>query len=221
MIRVRALLMENLNLKVLSVLLALLIHLVVQRDSVREFEAELSPGVWAGQRLIAIETAGCYVPGGRYPMVASAHMSVLTAKVAGVPRIVSCAPPFEGRPAPAIVAAQHLALEPDRPRHATRGRRAHAFMTPQQRAEAGDALGMLGDPRSGVCTLEPEMLPIEAGQFRYQDGTHTIAESRKATGRVLQQIAHLTLQRGEATGEVLGEVGLHYQLVVELLHQSP
>jgi sulfopropanediol 3-dehydrogenase len=56
-----------------------------------------------------VNSVGCYVPGGKYPLLASAHMSVITAKVAGVPRIATCAPPFEGRPAPAIVAAQHLA----------------------------------------------------------------------------------------------------------------
>jgi sulfopropanediol 3-dehydrogenase len=56
-----------------------------------------------------VNSVGCYVPGGKYPLLASAHMSVITAKVAGVPRIVTCAPPFEGKPAPAIVAAQHMA----------------------------------------------------------------------------------------------------------------
>jgi sulfopropanediol 3-dehydrogenase len=56
-----------------------------------------------------VNSVGCYVPGGKYPLLASAHMSVVTAKVAGVKRIISCAPPFEGKPAPAIVAAQHLA----------------------------------------------------------------------------------------------------------------
>jgi sulfopropanediol 3-dehydrogenase len=56
-----------------------------------------------------VNSVGCYVPGGKYPLLASAHMSVITAKVAGVPRVVTCAPPYQGRPAPAIVAAQHLA----------------------------------------------------------------------------------------------------------------
>jgi sulfopropanediol 3-dehydrogenase len=62
-----------------------------------------------GHKNIPVNSVGCYVPGGKYPLLASAHMSVVTAKVAGVPRIVTCAPPFEGKPAPAIVAAQHLA----------------------------------------------------------------------------------------------------------------
>ena len=62
-----------------------------------------------GHKNIPVESVGCYVPGGKYPLLASAHMSVVTAKVAGVPRIVTCAPPYQGRPAPAIVAAQHLA----------------------------------------------------------------------------------------------------------------
>jgi sulfopropanediol 3-dehydrogenase len=80
-----------------------------QRESIRDVEVETLPGVILGHRNIPINSAGCYVPGGKYPLLASAHMSVITAKVAGVRRIVTCAPPFEGRPAPAIVAAQALA----------------------------------------------------------------------------------------------------------------
>ena len=63
------------------------------------------PGVVLGHRDLPLNAAGCSVPGGKYPLLASAHMSVITAKVAGVPRVISCAPPFQGRPAPAIVAA--------------------------------------------------------------------------------------------------------------------
>lgn len=81
----------------------------VQRDSIRDVEVETLPGVVLGHRNIPVNAAGCYVPGGKYPLLASAHMSVITAKVAGVKRVVTCAPPFEGRPAPAIVAAQALA----------------------------------------------------------------------------------------------------------------
>jgi sulfopropanediol 3-dehydrogenase len=66
-----------------------------QRESVREFEAELSPGVWAGQRLVPVETAGCYVPGGRYAHVASAIMGITTAKVAGVVNVIACSAPHE------------------------------------------------------------------------------------------------------------------------------
>jgi sulfopropanediol 3-dehydrogenase len=80
-----------------------------QRESLRDLEVETRPGIVLGHRNIPVNSVGCYVPGGKYPLLASAHMSVVTAKVAGVPRIVTCAPPFEGRPAPAIVAAQHLA----------------------------------------------------------------------------------------------------------------
>ncbi|HEY4545441.1 MAG TPA: histidinol dehydrogenase [Pedomonas sp.] len=81
----------------------------IQRDSMKDVEVETLPGVILGHRNIPVNAAGCYVPGGKYPLLASAHMSVITAKVAGVPRIVTCAPPFQGRPAPAIVAAQVLA----------------------------------------------------------------------------------------------------------------
>jgi sulfopropanediol 3-dehydrogenase len=80
-----------------------------QRDSIRDIEVETLPGVILGHKNLPVNAAGCYVPGGKYPLLASAHMSVITAKVAGVPRIVTCAPPFHGTPAPAIVAAQHMA----------------------------------------------------------------------------------------------------------------
>jgi sulfopropanediol 3-dehydrogenase len=80
-----------------------------QRESVHDIEVETLPGVVLGHKNIPVNSVGCYVPGGKYPLLASAHMSVVTAKVAGVPRIVTCAPPFNGRPAAAIVAAQHLA----------------------------------------------------------------------------------------------------------------
>jgi sulfopropanediol 3-dehydrogenase len=80
-----------------------------QRDALLDFETETLPGVLLGQRNIPVQASGAYVPGGRYPLVASAHMTIVTAKVAGVPRIVTCAPPYQGKPAAAIVAAQHLA----------------------------------------------------------------------------------------------------------------
>jgi len=80
-----------------------------QREALRDIEVETLPGVVLGHRNLPVNSAGCYVPGGKYPLLASAHMSVVTARVAGVPRIVTCAPPFQGKPAPAIVAAQHLA----------------------------------------------------------------------------------------------------------------
>ena len=80
-----------------------------QRQALRDVEVETLPGVVLGHTHIPVGSAGCYVPGGKYPLLASAHMSVVTAKVAGVPRVVTCAPPYQGRPAAAIVAAQHLA----------------------------------------------------------------------------------------------------------------
>lgn len=80
-----------------------------QRNSIQDIEVETLPGVILGHKNIPVSAAGCYVPSGKYPLLASAHMSVITARVAGVPRIITCAPPFNGKPAPAIVAAQHLA----------------------------------------------------------------------------------------------------------------
>ena len=80
-----------------------------QKAALQDIEVETMPGIVLGHRNIPIDAVGCYVPGGKYPMVASAHMSVLTAKVAGVKRIVAAAPPFKGSAHPAIVAAMHLA----------------------------------------------------------------------------------------------------------------
>lgn len=79
-----------------------------QRETMRDLEVETLPGVILGHKHVPTQAIGCYVPGGRYPMVASAHMSVVTARVAGVKRVVACAPPFKGGPHPAIVAAMHL-----------------------------------------------------------------------------------------------------------------
>ncbi len=81
----------------------------IQRESMRDVEVETRPGVVLGHKHIPVNAVGCYVPGGKYPLIASAHMSVLTAKVAGVPRIVATAPPYQGAPHPAIVTAMHLA----------------------------------------------------------------------------------------------------------------
>jgi sulfopropanediol 3-dehydrogenase len=80
----------------------------VQKDALREVEVETLPGVILGHKHIPVNSIGSYVPGGKYPLLASAHMSIVTARVAGVKRIISCAPPFEGKPAPAIIAAMHL-----------------------------------------------------------------------------------------------------------------
>ncbi|MGB7035344.1 MAG: histidinol dehydrogenase, partial [Xanthobacteraceae bacterium] len=79
-----------------------------QKDTLRDLDIETLPGVVLGHRLIPVNSIGCYVPGGRYPMVGSAHMSIVTARVAGVKHIVACAPPFHGGPHPAIVAAMHF-----------------------------------------------------------------------------------------------------------------
>lgn len=80
-----------------------------QRDSLRDFEVEAAPGVHLGQRNILVSAAGAYAPGGRYPLVASAHMTAVTAKVAGVPYITACTPPIRGRVPAVTVAAFHLA----------------------------------------------------------------------------------------------------------------
>lgn len=80
-----------------------------QRDALKDVEVETLPGVILGHKNIPMNSVGCYIPGGKYPLVASAHMSVATAKVAGVPRVIAAAPPFAGKPSPAIVVAMDLA----------------------------------------------------------------------------------------------------------------
>ncbi len=80
-----------------------------QRRALQDIEVETLPGVILGHKNIPVNSVGCYVPGGKYPLVASAHMSVVTAKVAGVKRVIASAPPFEGKPSPAIVVAMDMA----------------------------------------------------------------------------------------------------------------
>ncbi|MEM6389540.1 MAG: histidinol dehydrogenase, partial [Pseudomonadota bacterium] len=79
-----------------------------QRASMLDIEVEPMPGVILGHKNIPVQSVGCYVPGGKFPMVASAHMSVATASVAEVPRIIAATPPFKGAPNPAVIAAMHL-----------------------------------------------------------------------------------------------------------------
>jgi len=79
-----------------------------QKSALRDIEVETRPGVFLGHKNIPVDSVGCYVPGGKYPLVASAHMGVVTAKVAGVPRIIAASPPFDGKPNAAVVTAMHL-----------------------------------------------------------------------------------------------------------------
>ena len=79
-----------------------------QKSAISDIEVETLPGVVLGHKNMSVESVACYVPGGKFPLVASAHMGVVTAKVAGVPRVIAMSPPFEGRPNPAVVAAMHL-----------------------------------------------------------------------------------------------------------------
>ena len=79
-----------------------------QRDSMQDIEVETLPGVILGHKNIPVQSVGCYIPAGKFPMVASAHMSVVTASVAKVPRIIACTPPYKGSPNPAVIAAMHF-----------------------------------------------------------------------------------------------------------------
>ena len=74
----------------------------IQRQAINDVEVETLPGVVLGHKNIPVNSVGCYVPGGKYPMVASAHMSIVTAGVAGVNRIIAASPPFNGAPNPAL-----------------------------------------------------------------------------------------------------------------------
>jgi sulfopropanediol 3-dehydrogenase len=80
----------------------------VQRSALNDVEVETLPGVILGHKNMPVDSVGCYVPGGKYPLVASAHMSVVTAKVAGVTRVIASSPPYHGQPSAAVVAAMHL-----------------------------------------------------------------------------------------------------------------
>src|SRR5699024_8631017 len=80
-----------------------------QRDSMKDINVEVMPGVFLGHKNIPVDSVGCYIPGGRYPMIASAHMSILTAKVAGVERVIACTPPINGEVPKATVYAMHKA----------------------------------------------------------------------------------------------------------------
>jgi len=80
----------------------------IQRGSLKDVEVEPLPGVVLGHKHISVGNVGCYVPGGRYPMVASAHMSIVTARVAGVGHVTACTPPNQGGPHPETIAAMHL-----------------------------------------------------------------------------------------------------------------
>ncbi|MHA7269525.1 histidinol dehydrogenase [Arthrobacter sp. HLT1-20] len=80
-----------------------------QRDSMQDIEIETLPGVWLGHRHLPVASAGAYIPGGRYPLTASAHMTIITAKVAGVPRVAACTPPIRGKIPAATIAAAHMA----------------------------------------------------------------------------------------------------------------
>src|SRR2546427_9646415 len=79
-----------------------------QRSSIKDLEVETLPGVILGHKNMPVDSVGCYVPGGKYPLVASAHMSVVTARVAVVPRVIASSPPYHGKPSPAVVAPMQL-----------------------------------------------------------------------------------------------------------------
>ena len=122
-----------------------------QRDTMQDLEVETLPGVVLGHKHIPVNAIGCYVPGGRYPMVASAHMSIVTAKVAGVKRIIACAPPFKGGPHPAIVAA-----------HASRRRRRD--LRARRRAGGGGDGARHRDDRAGRHDRRPRQRLCRRGQ---------------------------------------------------------
>ena len=142
-----------------------------QKECLQDLEVETMPGVILGHRNIPVNSVGCYVPGGKYPMVASAHMSVLTASVAGVQRIVASAPPHDGEPHPAIVAAMHMGVG--------RGRDFGARRCPGGRCD-GDRYRVYplrrhaGWPRQYVCRGSEAAIvrPGRDRPIRRPDGDH-------------------------------------------------
>lgn len=129
-----------------------------QMASMKDIEVETLPGVILGHKNVPMNAVGCYVPGGKYPLIASAHMGVITAKVAGVKRVVAAAPPFEGKPHPAIVTAMHL-------------------------AGADQILALGGVQAIGAMALG--MNEVEPVDFLVGPGNHFVAEAkRQLFGRV-------------------------------------
>lgn len=129
-----------------------------QRASIQDIEYETLPGVFLGHKNIPVNSAGCYIPGGRYPMVASAHMSILTAKVAGVKRVIACTPPINGKVPAATICAMHLA--------------------------GADAIYLLGGVQA-VCAMAIGTETIEPVDIIVGPGNAYVAEAKKQLyGRV-------------------------------------
>ena len=129
-----------------------------QKAALKDIEVETLPGVILGHKNVPMNAVGCYVPGGKYPLVASAHMSVVTAKAAGVKRVIAAAPPFKGKPHPAIVAAMHMA--------------------------GADQILVLGGVQA-IGAMALGMEGVESVDFLVGPGNHFVAEAkRQLFGRV-------------------------------------
>ena len=137
---------------------------LIQRSALRDIEVQTLPGVVLGHKNVPVNSVGCYIPGGRYPMVASAHMSVVTAKAAGVKRVISTAPPFGGKPHPVIVTAMsNNATSTCWPRPSRS--RANSASKMALQADIPVAMSTIGDPvRTGGPSGKPfsDMKPLSA-----------------------------------------------------------
>ena len=163
------------------------------REALRDVEVETLPGVVLGHKNIPVNSAGCYVPGGKYPLVASAHMSVVTAKVAGVKRVVASSPAFKGRSNPAVVAAMHLGGADEIYTLGGEGARAdrrpaHAPMVPgPRRPPAGAACGCRRS-RGRDFARSPSNRTF-AGTIRRHGRNEAVGQPGRRQGRDRQKLA--------------------------------
>ena len=193
-----------------------------QLECVLPLEVETLPGVVLGHRHIPVANVGCYVPGGKYPMVASAHMSVVTAKVAGVPRVAACAPPFNGGPVPAIVAAMRLGGADEI--YCVGG--AHAVAGLAYGALGGEPVDMLAGPGNAFVAGAKRQLFGETGLDLLAGPTETLiiadetCDAELAAADLLGQAEHgptspaTLLTTSEAlAGETPGEIERQLKLL--------
>jgi sulfopropanediol 3-dehydrogenase len=188
---------------------------IAQRGALLDIEIETLPGIILGHRNIPVANVGCYVPGGQYPLLASAHMSVLTAKVAGCSRVITCAPPFKGEPAALIVAAQHLAGADEI--YCLGGVQAIAAMA--YGTQSIQAVDMLAGPGNAYVAEAKRLLYGQVGIDLFAGPTETLVIADDTTDAelcatdLLGQAEHgansptvLLTNSAKLAGETLGEI---------------
>jgi len=188
-----------------------------QRDSMLDVEVETLPGVILGHKNIPVQSVGCYVPGGKFPMVASAHMSVATASVAGVPRIIACTPPFKGRPNPAV-GAMAIGTETIEPVHMLVGP-GNAFVAEAKRQLFGRVgIDLFAGPTETMViaddTVDGELCATDLlgqAEHGYNSPAVLLTTSRKLAEDTMAEIERIltilpTRETAEASWRDYGEV---------------